>query len=140
MGFQRLVVILVFAAAVAWPTRGVQAVDQGQPQGPAAASADSPVFAVEITTGPKWDTSKPADQQPHFREHSANLRQLREQGVLVLGARYSEKGFLILAAPSVEAARAMLDRDPSIAAGVFSYEVHEMSVFYPGTVPARSRR
>ena len=58
----------------------------------------------------------------------------------MLGARYSEKGFLVLAAPSVEAARAMLDRDPSFAAGVFSYEVHEMSVFYPGTVPARSRR
>ena len=104
------------------------------------APADGPVFAVEITTGPKWDKSKPTEDQAFFREHSANLRQLREQGVLLVGARYSEKGFLVLAAPSLEAARAMLDRDPSIKAGVFTYELHEMSVFYPGAVPSRSRR
>ena len=96
--------------------------------------------AAEITIGPKWDTSKAAEEQTYFREHSANLRQLREHGALVVGARYSDKGFLVLAAPSLEAARAMLDRDPSMAAGVFAYHVHEMSVFYPGTVPARSRR
>jgi uncharacterized protein YciI len=55
-----------------------------------------------------------AQEQAHFREHSANLRQLREDGALVFGARCSDKGLVVLAASSLEAARAMMDRDPRL--------------------------
>ena len=90
--------------------------------------------------GPKWDAARPAHEQALFREHSANLRRLRDTGSLVRGARYSDKGLVVLSAPSIAEARAMMDQDPSIAAGVFVYEVHPFNVFYPGTVQPRSRR
>ena len=32
------------------------------------------LFAVELTRGPGWDTSKPAAEQPGFGEHSANIK------------------------------------------------------------------
>jgi uncharacterized protein YciI len=98
------------------------------------------LFAVEIKVGPKWDAGRPAYEQALFHEHSANLRRLREAGNLLLGARYSDKGLVVLSAPSLAEAKAMMDQDPSIAAGVFVYEVHPFNVFYAGTVQPRSRR
>ena len=126
MGLGRVVLALaLLAPAVRWDLAAASTPAYRQTPG---APADGVVFAVEITTGPKWDNGRPAAEQAYFREHSANLRQLRERGALLVGARYAEKGFLVLAAPSLEAARAMLDQDPSFNAGVFGYEVHEMSV------------
>ncbi len=90
--------------------------------------------------GPGWDSSKPPQAQAGFREHSANLRRLREAGVLVMGARYADKGLVVVSAASAAEARAMMDADPSIAAGTFVFEVHPFNVFYAGDVKARSRR
>ena len=101
---------------------------------------DARLFAVEVKVGPKWDSSKPPGEQAFFREHSANLRQLREAGHILLGARYSDKGLLVFTAPSAAAVRAMMDQDPSIAHGTFGYEVHDFNVFYPGAVQAPARR
>lgn len=98
------------------------------------------LYAVEIKTGPAWDSAKPAHEQAHFREHSANLKRLRDQGSLVLGARYSDKGFVLLQAATEQEAHAMMQRDPSVQARVFAYELHEFKVFYAGTVQARPRR
>ena len=97
------------------------------------------LYAVEIRTGANWDASKPAHEQAHFREHSANLKRLRDQGHLVLGARYSDKGLLVLRAASDQDAHAMLAEDPSIRAKVFGYELHPFNVFYGGSVQPRAR-
>ncbi|MEZ5419072.1 MAG: YciI family protein [Vicinamibacterales bacterium] len=107
---------------------------------PAASPQSLPLFAVEITVGPNWDQSKPPQAQQYFREHSANLKRLRDAGSLVMGARYSDKGLVILAARSEDEARAFMDVDPSIKAGVFKYEVHAFSVFYSGTLAQPPRR
>jgi len=98
------------------------------------------LFAVEFKTGPRWVASKQPHEQEHFREHSANLRKLREQGSLVLGARYGEKGLIVLAAESESAARAMIEQDPSVLNGVFSYELHPFLVFYGGAVQPPPRK
>jgi uncharacterized protein YciI len=97
------------------------------------------LFAVEVKTGPRWDSAKPPADQPFFREHSANLNQLREAGHILMGARYSDKGFLVFSAASAGAVRALMDQDPSVGHGTFTYEVHDFHVFYPGTIPARRR-
>lgn len=107
---------------------------------PSAAGADSPLFAAEIRTGPNWDTAKPANQQAYFQEHSANLQRLRESGNLVFGARYSDKGLVVLKASTEAEARAMMQQDPSIQHGVFAFELHEFRVFYGGAVQPRPRR
>ena len=104
----------------------------------AAAAAELPLFAVEIKVGPKWDAQKPPQEQAYFREHSANLRRLRETGQLVLGARYGDKGLVVLAAASAAEAAALMDADPAMAAGTFVYELHPFNVFYAGTVRPRS--
>ncbi|MFN0184866.1 MAG: YciI family protein [Aquabacterium sp.] len=111
------------------------------PAAPAASAAApaSLLFAVEIRTGPAWDASKPPQDQAHFRAHSQHLRHLREQGVLVMGARYADKGLLVLRAASLAQAQALLKDDPSMQAGVFSHEVHEFRVFYSGAVAVPAR-
>lgn len=111
-------------------------------QGPLGDSTgvDLPLFAVEITTGPKWDQSKPPQEQLFFRAHSSNLKRLRDSGQLILGARYSDRGLVVLAARDEADARAMMDEDPSIKAEVFKYQLHPFSVFYGGTIHTRPRR
>lgn len=104
------------------------------------AASELPLFAIEIKVGPKWDPSKPPQEQAFFREHSSNLRRMRETGLLVVGARYSDKGLVIVAAPTAAEVRAQMDQDPSIAAGTFVYEVHPFNVFYSGELKSRPRR
>jgi uncharacterized protein YciI len=107
------------------------------PEPPAVTEVDSrPLFAVQIRVGPKWDPSKATHEQALFREHSANLKRLRDAGHLVVGARYSDVGLIVLAADSLDSARAMIDADPSVSAGTFAYEIHPINVFYPGTLRA----
>ncbi len=57
-----------------------------------------------------------------------------------MGARYSDKGLVILAAQTEEEARAMMDVDPSIKSEVFKYELHPFGVFYSGSLNQRPRR
>jgi uncharacterized protein YciI len=101
---------------------------------------DLPLFAIEIKTGPKWDPAKPPQDQAFFKEHSANLRRLRDAGALVMGARYSDKGLIVLAAASAAEVQTQMAQDPSIAAGTFVYEVHPFNVFYGGELRPRPRR
>ncbi len=111
-----------------------------QPASAPVAAAELSLFAVEIKVGPKWDQSKPPQDQPFFKEHSSNLRRMRESGLLVMGARYSDKGLVIVAASTASDVRAQMDQDPSFSAGTFAYEVHPFSVFYGGELKSRSRR
>jgi hypothetical protein len=110
-----------------------------QLQQTAAIEQNLPLFAVEIKVGSKWDQSKPPQEQQYFREHSANLKRLRDAGNLIMGARYSDKGLVILAAQTEEEAKAMMDVDPSIKGDVFKYELHPFGVFYSGSVNQRPR-
>ncbi len=98
------------------------------------------LYAIEIKVGPKWVASKAAHEQEFFREHSANLRALREQGSLVFGARYGDKGLVVLSVQSEAVARALVEQDPSIKHGTFSYDLYEFSVFYGGTVQPAARK
>lgn len=116
-------------------------------RGQAGAAASTPtsegtntLYAIEIKVGPKWVASRSAHEQAFFREHSANLRTLRDQGSLVFGARYGDKGLVVLSAESEAAARALVEQDPSIKHGTFSYDLYEFSVFYGGTVQPVARK
>lgn len=106
---------------------------QSEAAAPATTEALS-LFAIEFKTGPNWDASKPPQEQAHFQAHSANLKRLRENGSLLLGARYADKGLIVLKAGSLEEARAMIEVDPSIETGTFVFEAHPFNVFYPGDV------
>jgi uncharacterized protein YciI len=97
------------------------------------------LFAIEVRTGPAWDASKPPQEQSFFREHSAHLRALREQGRIVAGARYGDKGLVVLSVASEAEARALMQQDPSMRHGTFAFELNAMNVFYPGMLVAPPR-
>jgi uncharacterized protein YciI len=99
-----------------------------------------PLYAIEIKIGKAWDPNKKPQDQAHFREHSAHLKRLRDQGVLVMGARYGDKGLVVLRAASESEAHQWMKDDPSMQAGVFQYELHPFSVFYSGTLSVPARR
>jgi uncharacterized protein YciI len=94
----------------------------------------SPLYAAVFKTGAKWDAAKAPNEQPFFREHSANLAKLRAAGAIVMGARYADIGLVVVTAATEAEARRLFDADPSIAAGTFTLDVHRFSVFYPGYV------
>lgn len=97
------------------------------------------LYAVEIRTGPAWDAAKPSHEQAFFKEHSANLKRLRDAGQLVLGARYADKGLVIVQARSQAEARALIDADPAMRERVFVYELSDFNVFYGGAVQPKPR-
>lgn len=108
------------------------------PAGGAAQSASPApaprLFAVVFRTGPAWDKALFPPQQKHFKEHSQNLARLRSEGRMKVGGRFGEWGLILIEAQDEAEARAQIDRDASVAAGVFSAEVHAWSTFAPGCV------
>ena len=104
------------------------------------ATTELPLFVAEIRTGPAWDPSRPPQEQPFFRDHAAHLRRLRDAGHIRLGARYADKGLIVLAAATADEARAWMQADPSMQHGTFSFELHPFAVFYGGSVAPPRRR
>jgi hypothetical protein len=99
---------------------------------PAADPTPLKLFAAVYTTGPRWDAAKPPNEQPGFREHSANLARLRAESVLVIGARFSDQGLILVRASDADAARAHFGSDPTLANGTFTLAVDEFRPFYHG--------
>lgn len=97
-------------------------------------AAPARLFAVTFRTGPGWDAAKPPGEQRYFKEHSANIRQLKAEGRLVVGGRFADVGLLLLRAETQADAQALVDRDPSVANGTFKAEVHPWSTFATGCV------
>ncbi|MBL8517888.1 MAG: hypothetical protein JNM76_13075 [Betaproteobacteria bacterium] len=129
--FASLICALSFAAGAQAPAEATK------PAAPPATAAK--LFAIEITTGPSWDAAKPPGQQAYFREHSAHLKKLRDEGRIKMGARYADKGLVIIEAADEAEARALVEADPSMKAGTFKFTLAEMRVFYPGQVGAERK-
>lgn len=92
------------------------------------------LYIVTYTTGPSWDQSKAPGDQPYFKEHSQHLSSLRKAGVITMGARYAEKGIIVIKAKSLSHAQEIVTSDQAIANQLFNTDVQKLSVFYPGCV------
>lgn len=123
--------VLFLLAALALPILATEAQEAKAPE----AKAELPLFIVHFTTGPAWVEGKPFGEQLHARDHSANLQRLRGLGTILIGARYAETGMVILRSESEESARAEIDQDPAVHAGIFKYTLAELRPFYNGCVP-----
>ena len=97
-----------------------------------AQEAKDSLFIVTYTTGPLWDTSKNPGEQMHFKEHSSRLGQLRKDGVIKFGARYADKGIVVIAAPTTAAAREIVFVDQAVANKLFVADIQKLSIFYDG--------
>jgi uncharacterized protein (TIGR02246 family) len=103
-----------------------------------SAFAADKLFAVQFTTGPGWDASKPFPEQKHLKEHSANLNRMWAEGLIVMGGRHGEVGHLVMRAADEAALRAQLAQDLSIAAGTFNAKIEEYRPFFGGQVRAHA--
>lgn len=92
------------------------------------------LFIAIFSLGPAWQTDKPAHEQSYFKEHSENLKRLRSEQKILLGARYSDKGMIILSAADEQEARGWLAHDPMVANNVFSLELYPFQPFYYGSI------
>lgn len=92
------------------------------------------LYIVTYTTGPTWDVAKPPNEQPYFKEHSANLSKLRKDGVITAGARYADKGIIFIKAPTLQAAKEIVLADQAVASKLFNADVQKLNVFYDGCI------
>ncbi len=90
------------------------------------------LYMVIYTTGPAWDASKSPNEQTYFKEHSSNLSKLRQAGIIKAGARYAEKGMIVLSAKSYASAKEIIFADVAVLNKLFLAEVQKLSVFYEG--------
>lgn len=97
-----------------------------------AQTAPDSLYMVIYTTGPAWDASKSPNEQPYFKEHSSTLSKLRQAGMIKAGARYAEKGMIVLSAKSYASAREIIFADVAVVNKLFLAEVQKLSVFYEG--------
>ena len=71
-------------------------------------------FVVVRRVGPEWDAERPLEEQKGWDEHAAFMDALVDDGFVVLGGPLADEVRVVLAveAPSAEAVRETLGRDP----------------------------
>lgn len=89
-------------------------------------------FIVLYSVGEAWDTTKQFYEQKHFEDHSDFLGNLRKNKKIPIGARYSDKGMIILKAKNESDAIKIMEGDVSVKNKLFRFELNEMDVFYEG--------
>ncbi|HWI32388.1 MAG TPA: YciI family protein [Microbacterium sp.] len=85
-----------------------------------------------VPTRPEMVADPTADEQRIVSAHFRYLVDLKERGVLILAGRTQEHadtfGITIFEADDEAAARAVMDGDPAVAAGVFAASLHPYAV------------
>ena len=103
----------------------------------------TPLFIVHLTTGPGWTKDQSVDAQAGFSEHSKNLLRLRNDGLILVGARYkdsvADKGMLIVRAANKAAVAAEFANDPMVKDKKFVLDIAEFKPFYDGFVAMPDR-
>jgi uncharacterized protein len=85
-----------------------------------------PYFVVVSEQGRSWDDSRPMREQKLWTEHAAFINSLREPGFVILagpiGSPHPHRALVIVSAESLEVARARLQEDPWVKAGILRSE------------------
>ncbi|MET0734609.1 MAG: YciI family protein [Microbacterium sp.] len=85
-----------------------------------------------VPTRPEMMAEATAHEQAIVGAHFAYLVDLRDRGILILAGRTQETngtfGISIFEAPDEDAARAVMERDPAVAAGVFEASLYPYAV------------
>jgi len=95
---------------------------------------DQKLFIVIYTPGENWNNSKQPQDQDYFNFHSKRLQNYRKEGKILLGARYSNKGMIIMPAETEEEIKKIVYADSAVLAKTFNAEVFPYNVFYDGCV------
>ena len=90
------------------------------------------LYIVTFTTGPSWDKSKSPGEQTYFKEHGARLGQLRKDGIIKFGARYGDKGSIVISAKSFADAKQIVEADQAVINKLFVADLQKLNIFYGG--------
>jgi hypothetical protein len=90
------------------------------------------LFIVTYSVGSLWDATRQPNEQVYFKEHSANLSKLRKEGVVKAGARFADKGMIVISAKSLTTAKEIILSDIAIVNKLFEAEIHKLNIFYEG--------
>jgi len=96
-----------------------------------------PIRLAMLTDGP------PPDEQAIAAQHWAYSHNLLAQGTLIFAGRTLQRdpttfAFVVIRAPSLDAARVLAERDPAVAGGVFATEVFPFQPMLMGEWPAEA--
>jgi uncharacterized protein len=96
-----------------------------------------PIRLAMRTDGPT------AEEQTLAARHWMYSQQLLAQGTLIFAGRTLQRdpttfAFAVVRAPSLDAARALAERDPAVAGGVFATEVFPFQPMLMGSWPAEA--
>src|SRR5687767_3098091 len=101
---------------------------------------DSMRFVAMFSHGPSWKIGKTVYQQGEpIDGHLRSMRQRFDEGVLLLGGPFEDGGGIaVIEAPDDREAAALLDRDPAVMAGVLSYRLHRLHVYFDAFASVRT--
>jgi len=102
---------------------------------PEGASRTS-LYVVMLRPGPKWQADRQIVEQARLFNHVAYMYSLIGRGLFKMGGPIGNdgRGLAVMNVPDEATARRLMDVDPAVLAGTFSYEVLE---WRPTVEPAR---
>jgi len=93
------------------------------------AQENEKLYAMIYSQGNQWNENISTSEQAYFKEHSLHLQNLRKEGKILIGGRYSDFGFMILKANSMKDAKLITQKDASVVNGTFKVELFEFQTF-----------
>lgn len=90
------------------------------------------LFIVTYSVGSLWDATRQPNEQLYFKEHSANLSKLRKEGVIKAGARFADKGMIVISVKSLTTAKEIILSDIAVVNKLFDADIQKLNVFYEG--------
>ena len=97
-----------------------------------------------IGPGPAWTAPGTVfDQDPRvLRDHLAHMRRLFDSDALLLGgpAYDGRSGIALLETPSLDGAAALIDDDPAVRTGLFTYTIRRLTPYFDAFDGTRSPR
>jgi uncharacterized protein YciI len=88
-----------------------------------------PTYLVIYRAGPSWPPGAPIRALP-LREHGRYMLELYKQSVMRFAGSFADDsgGAVMFEAENDEAARAIVEADPAVVAGVFTFELHRWAL------------
>lgn len=91
-------------------------------------------YVAILNSGRAWVEGKTvSEQDPEImRAHLVAMRRHYDEGAVLFGGpfRSMDGGLVLIEAPSRMDARAIIDQDPAVAAGILDYNLFEIRPFF----------
>ena len=94
--------------------------------------------------GPKWDATKEAERNAVLQQHVGNVMALLSSGKAVVAGPFGDDtdlaGIFVLRAATADEAKAWIDADPAVKAGLMISEMHpwwSADIFKKATMPLK---